>query len=133
DWFLLASDMTGMAALEVNLERLPPEAQGHACIEVLSPEDQRALAHPDGIQIEWIVNPRPSSDRSPLADAVEAVSWRDGRASAWVATEFASMRRIRRYLRDRGLGRDDMYISSYWKLGDTDEGHKAAKKNDGEA
>ena len=41
---------------------------------------------------------------------------------------------IRRYFRDeRELSKDDMYISSYWKIGSTDEQHKKAKRGAAEA
>ena len=44
------------------------------------------------------------------------------------------MRAIRSYLRhDRGVEREAMYASSYWKIGESDEGNKAAKRDDEEA
>lgn len=44
------------------------------------------------------------------------------------------MRNVRRYLRDeRDIDKRAMYVSCYWKLGDTDEGMKRAKREDPEA
>ena len=44
------------------------------------------------------------------------------------------MRHLRRYFKqDRQVAKDNLYVSSYWKMGDPDEGHKAAKKADVEA
>ena len=44
------------------------------------------------------------------------------------------MRRMRRYFREGlGIEKRAMYVSSYWKIGDTDEGMKLAKRMDTEA
>jgi NADPH-dependent ferric siderophore reductase len=52
-----------------------------------------------------------------------------GQPSAWVACEFNSMRSLRDYLRtERGLRRDNLYISSYWKHGGDEGSHRDAKR-----
>ncbi|MEX2326559.1 MAG: SIP domain-containing protein, partial [Pseudomonadales bacterium] len=57
----------------------------------------------------------------------------DCMASVWVAGEFSASRRLRQYFRhERGLDKDYMYVSCYWKVGATDEGMKAAKRADPE-
>ena len=130
DRIVAAADPTGLPALAVNLELLPEDAGGFACIEVLSDGDRRELAAPKGVEIQWIVNPAPSPDRSPLVEALTAAPWPEGRVSVWAAGEFNAMRHVRRYIRERGVAREDLYISSYWKLGSTDEEHKRAKRAD---
>ncbi|MEM6532127.1 MAG: siderophore-interacting protein [Myxococcota bacterium] len=130
-WFLAAGDLSALPAIEVNLERLPSSAVGHVFVEIPEDSARRPLVAPHGVAIHWIENARPNVDESPLLDAVRALDWRSGRVSAWVACEFAAMRRFRSYLRDeRQLTREDFYLSSYWKLGATDEEHKAAKQAD---
>ena len=60
--------------------------------------------------------------------------WASGRASIWVAGEFSASRTLRQYFRhERQVPREHMYVSCYWKIGDTDEGMKAAKRADPEA
>ena len=49
----------------------------------------------------------------------------------WCAAEFARMRGLRDYVRrERGVGLEDRYVSSYWMLGRTEEGHKVEKRED---
>lgn len=129
DWFLLAGDMTALPAIAVNLSRLPQDACGYALIEIVSDQDRQSFKIPDAMDVQWIVNPDPQPDKSPLNDAIRKVDWLPGKVSAWVACEFNAMRAIRAYLKDkRELSKDDMYISSYWKIGSTDEQHKKAKR-----
>lgn len=124
DWFLIAGDLTALPAIAVNLERLPDDAVGACLIQIPHADDERPLKAPSGVEIDWIVG-----DGSVLPEGLRAVRWQDGAVSAWVACEFSDMRQIRTYLCDeRGLTNDDMYISSYWKRGSTDEEHKAAKR-----
>lgn len=134
DWFLLAGDMSALPALAVNLERLPDTATGHVVVEVPSEEDRQPLDHPPGMEVRWLVNPDNERPNTMLADTVQALPWLPGRPYPWFAGEFDAMRRVRRYLRDeRGVDKRAMYVSCYWKIGDTDEGMKRAKKLDSEA
>jgi len=132
DWFLICGDMTALPAISVNLERLPSHAKGYAVIEVASEADKQAINLPEGVTLQWLVNPQPDTPNTMLADAVMALPWIDqGRPYAWLACEFTTMRRLRRYFKqDRQVAKEDLYMSSYWKMGDSDEGHKAAKKAD---
>ena len=134
DWFLLAGDMTALPAIAVNLSRLPKHARGYALIEIVSDQDRQSYDIPKAMDVQWIVNPDPQPDKSPLDDAIRKVDWLPGQVSAWVACEFNAMLAIRRYFRDElELSKDDMYISSYWKIGSTDEQHKNAKRGAAEA
>ncbi|ODS22555.1 NADPH-dependent ferric siderophore reductase [Candidatus Endobugula sertula] len=134
DWFLIAGDMTALPAIGVNLETLPQDAQGYAVIEVISADDRQLIEAPSGVQVLWVTNPHPDTPNTILADVVKALDWLEGRPNIWLASEFDTMRNLRRYFKtERGVDRADMYASSYWKMGETDEGHKAAKKRDAEA
>lgn len=131
DWFLIAGDMTALPAVSVNLEILPKHARGYTVIEVQSEADMQALEKPDNITIEWVINPHPGETNTALSDVVKKLPWGDGRASVWAACEFTSMKELRTYFREeRGLGRDDFYISSYWKLGMNEDNHKVIKSED---
>lgn len=133
DWFFLASDMTGLPALSVNLETLPAAAKGYAVIEVLSEEDIQVLDAPKGIELHWVVNPKPGSDAFSLVKKVEELAWKEGVVSVWAACEFSSMRRLRSYFKKtRSVARENIYISSYWKLGVAEDQHKRIKRKDNE-
>ncbi|MCP3729899.1 siderophore-interacting protein [Sphingomonas sp. MG17] len=129
--YLIAGDMTALPAISVNLERLPADARGVAVIEVQSDADRQPLAKPDGVEIDWIVNPHPGTGGAAIAERLRAADSGDADIYAWVASEFAAMRALRSYLRDeRGLGPDRLYISSYWKAGLSEDEHKIAKRDD---
>lgn len=133
DWFLLAGDMSAIPAIRVNLERLPADARGHIVLEVIEEADKIDLDVPDNMQVHWIVNPQPDSPNSLLEDTVMALPWQEGQVSVWVAGEFSASRALRQYFRhDQAVPREFMYVSCYWKIGDTDEGMKAAKRADPE-
>ena len=134
NWFLMIGDMTALPAISVNLEQLPADAKGHAVIEVIDAEDIQALSHPAGIELHWLVNPHPGEDSQLLVDHVRQLEWLQGRPSIWAACEFSGMRALRQHLKqDRQVERQDLYISSYWKLGSSEDQHKAAKREDAEA
>ena len=134
DWFLLAGDMTALPAISVNLELLPDNAKGFAVLEIMSEEDRIELNAPKGMQLIWVINPTPTKTNSSLSDAVMAVPWMKNQASIWVAGEFNTSRVLRQHLlHEHQVDRNFIYISCYWKIGDTNEGLKAAKKNDPEA
>lgn len=133
DWFLLAGDLSALPAISVNLERLPADAQGHVVLEVIDEADQLPLERPPGMDLTWVLNPNPEVPGTTLSDTVKALPWRDGRASVWAAGEFGAARALRQYFRhDREVHRDDLYVSCYWKVGETDEGMKQAKRADPE-
>ncbi|PKR59713.1 siderophore-interacting protein [Thalassospira lohafexi] len=131
DWFLIVGDMTALPAVSVNLETLPADARGYAVIEIHSEADMQDLVKPENITIEWVINPTPGTQNTALSDIVKRLPWHDGRPSVWAACEFTSMKELRSYFRnDRNLGKDDFYISSYWKLGMNEDKHKVIKSED---
>jgi len=134
DWYVVAGDMTALPAIGVNLENLPRDARGVAVIEIQHDEDRQPIDAPAGVEIHWLVNPEPGSRPNLLADHLRSLGWREGRVYAWAASEFSAMKALRTYLREeRGLGSTDLYISSYWKSGLTEDAHKLAKRDDMEA
>lgn len=134
DWFFIVGDMTALPAISVNLEKMPRDARGYAVIEIIDYADKQELNAPENMQLHWVVNPHPDQPNTILPDAVEELPWMEGTANVWVAGEFETMRTMRRYFKkDRGVGRKEIYASSYWKIGETDEGNKAAKRRDPEA
>ncbi|CAH0535147.1 Vibriobactin utilization protein ViuB [Vibrio stylophorae] len=128
DSVILASDMTGLPALAAQLETLPATAQGAAFIAVRDMGDQQVLRAPSGIAMHWLVQ----GERDLVAE-VQAYPWPAGLVGVWCACEFDQMRTLRRYFRnEREVAREHLYISSYWKLGVTEDGHKTIKRQDSE-
>lgn len=133
DYFLLAVDMTALPALKANLKLLPKDARGKAFIEILSESDKQELQMPKNIELTWVINESPGSEASPLFHAIQQTNWHLGKVAVWSACEFKTMKKIRHYLKvDRGVEKSHLYVSSYWKKGNTEEQHKAARKADKE-
>ncbi|WP_299587873.1 siderophore-interacting protein [uncultured Microbulbifer sp.] len=131
DWFLLAGDMTALPAISVNLAELPSTASGFAVIEVASESDIQDLVHPENLQLHWVINPTPTG--ALLLPKIQTLPWMKGQPAIWAACEFGSMRTLRKFFKqEKEISKNHFYISSYWKLGQSDEGHKIAKKRDNE-
>ncbi|WP_217534252.1 siderophore-interacting protein [Vibrio metschnikovii] len=130
DWVYLAADMTALPALATTLESLDPKTQGYAVIEISHPDDQQPLVAPPGVKIIWAH----TDQGETLTQTVKAQPWLAGLCTVWCACEFESMRELRQYFRnDKQVERDHIYISSYWKNGVTEDGHKVLKREDAEA
>ncbi|MFT4714152.1 MAG: NADPH-dependent ferric siderophore reductase [Candidatus Azotimanducaceae bacterium] len=111
----------------------PDDAKGYAIIQVSSVEDKQSLNVPQGIELQWFVGDRPEN-ASGFIRTIRQQPWLDGTPYPWFAGEFETMRRVRKYFRDdKKINRKQMYVSSYWKHGDTDEGMKQAKRLDPDA
>lgn len=131
DWFFFAGDMTALPAISYQLEQLPADAKGHAVIEINSEQDQQSLKKPEGINILWVINSHPDTNNTVLSDAVKTRPWLPGIPSIWAACEFSNMRLLRAYFKkDKQVPRDQLYISSYWKMGQSEDKHKVIKKQD---
>lgn len=133
DYFILAADMTALPALTANLKLLPEDAKGQAFIEILSEDDKQDLQKPEQVELVWVVNPHAGSDESPLFHAIEQAKWDAKKPAVWAACEFKTMKKIRQHLKEvRGVEKTHLYISSYWKKGDSEDAHKLAKQADAE-
>ncbi|WP_217512319.1 siderophore-interacting protein [Vibrio metschnikovii] len=130
DWVYLAADMTALPALATTLTSLDPKTQGYAVIEISHPDDQQPLVAPPGVKIIWAH----TDQGETLTQTVKTQPWLAGLCTVWCACEFESMRELRQYFRnDKQVERDHIYISSYWKNGVTEDGHKVLKREDAEA
>ncbi|MCT7655619.1 siderophore-interacting protein [Oceanimonas sp. NS1] len=122
-----------LPALSVNLARLPERARGYAVIEVVSEADIQDLSHPEHLRLHWVINPHPTPERSALLDKIQSLPRLDGDPAVWAACEFNAMRALRRYLKQEyDLAKSHLYISSYWKLDQSEDEHKVVKRQDSE-
>ncbi|MEH6454149.1 MAG: siderophore-interacting protein [Psychromonas sp.] len=135
DWFFLVADMTALPALSEKLQALPFSATGYAVIEINHALDKQNLIKPKGIEVIWrIKSDSHDYHGNALVELVREQQWKEGRVAVWSACEFNQMRGLRSYFRnEKKVNKDDIYLSSYWKQGCTEDGHKLAKKNDKEA
>lgn len=129
DWVLFVGDMTSLPAISVYLEKLPADTQGYAVIQITSVEDRQILVKPEGVKIQWVID-----GTKTLADVVNELSYLPGTPAIWAACEFSSMRALRSlFVKDRGIAHEQIYISSYWRQGRSEDQHKVDKRKDAEA
>ncbi|WP_353186501.1 siderophore-interacting protein [Bosea sp. (in: a-proteobacteria)] len=127
--YVFLADATGLPAVGRMLAALPAQATGLAIVEVAGPEEEQALARPEGVTLRWLH--RADGAPSGLAEAFDALDWpADGPDSyLWAAMEHADFLRIRAGARERlRRDRDRHLVVSYWRAGLAEEQHAADKK-----
>lgn len=125
DWVFFVADSTALPALAVALSQVNSTAKGYAVIEINNEQDIQNLVKPEGVELIWVTK----SPQQTLAQAVTQLVWLDGDVDVWCACEFDDMRALRDYFRNqRNVEHDRIYISSYWKNGVSEDGHKVLKR-----
>lgn len=124
DWHLLVGDESALPAIALSLEALPAGAPAHVFVEVEDAAEEQPLATKGDAQVRWI-------HRGAGQDLVAAVRELDlpaGTGQAFVHGEAGFVRQLRRHLLDeRGVPKDRLSISGYWRRGATDEQWRAEK------
>ncbi|MEU0405922.1 siderophore-interacting protein [Streptomyces sp. NPDC006197] len=128
DWHLLVGDESALPAIAAALERLPEGARAHVLIEVADAAEEQKLASGTGVDVTWLHRgDRPTGEA--LVEAVTALDFPAGDVHAFVHGEAGFVKELRRHLRlDRGVARERLSISGYWRLGKSDEAWRAIKR-----
>ncbi len=127
DWVLLAGDMTALPSIRNHLAALPSHAKGYAVIRIEDEKDAVVLKKPEDIEVIW-------EFEDTLSNRLSQLNWLEGTPAVWVACEFSDMRTIRTWLKDdKAIAHNNIYISSYWKKGRSEDQHKIEKRQDSEA
>ena len=80
-----------------------------------------------------MVNAEPDPDGQVLLNRVKQLDWLPGQPAVWAACEFQSMRALRAFFKqDKQVARSHLYVSSYWKMGISEDQHKVVKNQDAE-
>ncbi|MFW6695459.1 siderophore-interacting protein [Streptomyces sp. MAR4 CNX-425] len=133
DWHLLAGDESALPAIAASLERVPDGAVAHVLVEVADEAERQPLAAPEGAAVTWLHRDGGPVGRALVA-AVRALDFPPGRAHAFVHGEAGMVKELRRHLRlERGLPREQLSISGYWRLGHDEDGWQSSKKRWNEA
>ncbi len=130
DWHLLVGDASALPAIAAALERVPPGAVVHALVEVDGPADEQPLTSPGRLDLRWCH--RDPARPEQLVDALAALAFPDGRVHAFVHGESGLVRALRRHLVDgRGVPRERLSVSGYWRRGRAEQGVPASAAPDG--
>ena len=124
DWHLLVGDEAALPAIGAALERLPAGSRAVAVLQVATAGDEYPLPGADGADVTWLHRDAAGGDpdATQIVDAVRGLDFGAGRVQAFVHGEAIAVREVRRHLlRDRGVARDDLSVSGYWRRGVDDE------------
>ena len=119
DWLLVAGDDTAIPAIARLLDELPEDVRAQVFIEVAQDAHRLELRTLPGVEVTWLVRGAEAGTAPRLVDAVKHSDWWAGRPFAWVAGEHTAVRDLRRHLvEDRGVPKEDIEFSGYWRRGD---------------
>jgi NADPH-dependent ferric siderophore reductase len=122
-WHLMVGDQSVIPAIGASLTRIPAGVPVHVLLEVDGPDDEQPLATPGDLHVAY-THGGPGS----IVEAVESYTFPEGPVCAFVHGEASTVRAVRRHLiADRGISRESMSVSGYWKLSLTDEGWRESK------
>lgn len=124
DWHLLVGDESVLPAIALTLETLPAGAPVRVFVEIEDASEEQPLATKGDAQIRWIHR----AAGEDLVAAVRELDFPEGTVQAFVHGEAGFVRQLRRHLLDeRGVRKDQLSISGYWRRGATDEEWRAQK------
>jgi NADPH-dependent ferric siderophore reductase len=128
DWHLLVGDESALPAICVTVAALPADAVGYVFLEVDGPQGEVDLTAPAGVTVKWL-HRAGSSVGDPIVEAVSKLDFPEGKVHAFVHGEAGFVKQLRRLLRiERGLPREQLSISGYWRHGADDESWRSIKR-----
>ncbi|MCW0214166.1 MAG: siderophore-interacting protein [Pseudonocardia sp.] len=129
DWHLLVGDEAALPAIAAALEALPVGAAAHVLVQVENADDQQELPAGADVRVTWLHRAGAADGGAgQLLDAVRALEFPPGRVHAFVHGEAGEVRGLRRHLLDeRGVERDALSVSGYWRRGRDQDGFQADK------
>lgn len=128
DWHLLVGDEAALPAITAALAVLPADAVARVVVLVESAGHELDLPLPAGGSLTFLHRDTAGADGA-LEAAVRRLEWLPGRVHAFVHGEAREvMHGIRPHLlRERGLAREQVSISGYWRRGRSEDGFRAWK------
>jgi NADPH-dependent ferric siderophore reductase len=129
DWHLLVGDESALPAIAASLEVLPADARAVVRLVCDGPGHELALTTPGELDLAWLHRSGGPGDAELLADSVAALEFPEGRVHVFVHGEADEVRAIRKHLLlERGLTRQQMSCSPYWRRTMTDESWREVKR-----
>ena len=130
DWHLMVGDESAVPAIAASLEALPSGARAVVRLVCDGPEHEIKLASEGDVDLVWLHRRGDERDDALLLAAVEAVDFGDGTPFGFVHGEADEIRAVRRHLlEERGLTRQDLSCSPYWRRTMSDEAWRRIKRD----
>jgi NADPH-dependent ferric siderophore reductase len=121
--YLMVGDPSVIPAIAASLTRVPAVRPVDVVLQVADADDQVELDTPGDLRVHWLHQP----GDEVLAEAVRALELPE-RTDVFVHGEASSVRALRRHLIvERGIARDALSVSGYWKRARTEEGWREDK------
>ncbi len=130
DWHLFVGDESALPAVAASLEALPATARAVVRLVCDGPRHEVALPSNGDVDVRWLHRSRDPEDVDLLVDAVRDLDFPQGRPFGFVHGEADEIRAVRQHLlHDRGLTRQDLSCSPYWRRTMTDEDWRRIKRD----
>ena len=118
DSYLLIGDETALPAIARRLKELPANRRALVVVEVENAAEEQTLNSAASVEVIWVH--RDGSNN--LLEIVQGLSIPQDKLYAWVATETALSRKVRRVLLDtHGLNEEFVKAAGYWRLDSSTE------------
>jgi NADPH-dependent ferric siderophore reductase len=128
DWHLLVGDESALPAIGAALDAIPAGVPVRAFIEIGDVGDQQQLPSPGNAEISWLRRSGPEDDI--LVRTVAELEFLPGEVQAFVHGEAGAVRSLRRHLvADRGVAKERLSLSGYWRRGKDEDGWQAEKRD----
>ncbi|MFD5224345.1 siderophore-interacting protein [Microbacterium sp. NPDC058342] len=129
DRVVLVGDETALPAIAGICASLPASASGRVVIEVASQDDALAFPHPAGVEVQWVVRTEADAPGVGALQALRGLELPDAPFHAYIAGEQALASGARRLLvGERGVEKDRVSFTGYWKLGAASPASKTARE-----
>jgi NADPH-dependent ferric siderophore reductase len=130
DWHLFVGDESALPAIAASLEAIRPGTPAVVRLLCDGPDHQLELTSPGRLDVEWLQRTGEESDGELLLAALRDLTFPAGTVHAFVHGEADEIRGIRRHLlADRGLPRQAMSCSPYWRRHMSDEAWREVKRD----
>jgi NADPH-dependent ferric siderophore reductase len=117
DSYLLIGDETALPAIARRLEELAANRRALVVVEIEDNAERQALESKAQVEVIWVLR-----GEQDLLEATRQLTLPEGALYAWVATESALSRKVRRILLDEfKLDEAAVKAAGYWRLDDSDE------------
>jgi len=122
DRYVLVGDETALPAIGRWLEEMPAGTRAAALIEIPDAADRQALTTGADAEIVWLErNGAPAADSGLLEHALRELPPIDGDSYWWIAAASRRARAMRQWLEQRGVAKDWIKATGYWKADADDD------------
>ncbi|OIH93819.1 siderophore-interacting protein [Curtobacterium sp. MCBA15_001] len=127
---LLLGDDSALPAIASALQEMDATATGVALVEVAGPDDEQDLAHPAGVDLQWLHRDATGAEPGTLLlDATRELPRASRPVRVFAHGERTAIKAIRRLLQDEwGVAKADMSLSAYWALGRAEDRFQEEKR-----